>query len=82
LFPETAALKEETQRVVANFVPKLKAWRLTFTFPLINHARHVCFLVNANKQGELVERVIKGDPQFPASRVNPTAGKLTWMLGS
>ena len=81
LFPETGALNEITQRVVANFVEKLNTWRLTFTFPLINHARHVCFLVNANKQGKLVDRVIKGDPQFPASRVNPTAGKLTWILG-
>src|SRR2546430_17667865 len=50
LFPGTAALNEATRRVVANFVSKLNAWRLTFTFPLVNHARHVCFLVNASKQ--------------------------------
>ena len=81
LFPGTAALEETTRRVVANFVSKLNAWRLTFTFPLINHARHVCFLVNANKQAKLIDRVIKGDPQFPASRVNPFAGELTWIIG-
>jgi len=81
LFPGTAALEETTRRVVANFVPKLNAWRLTFTFSLINHARHVCFLVNANKQAKLIDRVIKGDKQFPASRVNPFAGELTWMIG-
>jgi 6-phosphogluconolactonase len=81
LFPETAALNEMSQRVVANFVAKLNAWRLTFTFPLINHARQVCFLVNAKKQPELIERIIKGDQQYPAARVNPTAGKLTWILG-
>ena len=81
LFPETAALNEMTQRVVANFVPKLNAWRLTFTFLLINHARHVCFLVNAKKQPELIEKIISGDQQYPAARVNPTNGKLTWILG-
>ena len=81
LFPETAALNETTRRVAANFVPKMSAWRLTFTFPLINHARHVCFLVNASKNPELIDRVIKNDPKFPASRVNPTTGKLTWILG-
>ncbi len=81
LFPGTAAPNETTQRVVANFVPKLNAWRLTFTFPLINHARHVCFLVNAKKQPELIERIINGDQQYPAARVNPTAGTLTWILG-
>jgi 6-phosphogluconolactonase len=81
LFPGTAALNEMTQRVVANFVPKFNTWRLTFTFPLINHARHVCFLVNAKKQPELIDRIINGDTQYPAARVNPTAGKLTWILG-
>jgi len=81
LFPDTVALNEATRRIVANFVAKLNTWRLTFTFPLINHARNVCFLVNASKQAKLIDRVIKGDPQFPSARVNPTAGKLTWMLG-
>ena len=81
LFPETAALEETARRVVANFVPKLNVWRLTFTLPLINQARHVCFLVNAAKHADLIERVLKGDSQFPASRVNPSAGKLTWIIG-
>jgi len=81
LFPETAALNEMNQRVVANFVAKLNTWRLTFTFPLINHARHVCFLINGKKNQKLIEAVIAADQQYPAARVNPTSGKLTWMLG-
>jgi 6-phosphogluconolactonase len=67
--------------VLANFVPKLKAWRLTFTFPMINRARHICFLVNATKQADLIERVLAGDQQFPASRVQPATGDLTWIIG-
>jgi 6-phosphogluconolactonase len=81
LFPGTAALEETTRRVVANFVPKFNAWRLTFTFPLINQARKICFLVNAAKHADLIERVLKGDVQYPASRVNPSAGDVTWILG-
>lgn len=81
LFPGTAALEETSRRVAANFVPKFNSWRLTFTFPLINQARHVCFLVNSAKHAELVESVQKGDAKFPASRVNPNAGDLTWILG-
>jgi 6-phosphogluconolactonase len=80
LFPDTAALDETVQRVVANFVPKLNTWRLTFTFPLINHARHVCFLVNANKNQKLIEAVIAGDQQYPAARVSPASGRLIWIL--
>ena len=81
LFPGTTALDEMTRRVVANFVPKLNAWRLTFTFPLINHARHILFLVGASKSPELIERVLAGDPQFPAGRVHPVAGEVTWIIG-
>src|SRR5438874_13244552 len=67
LFPGTAAFEETTQRVVANFVPKLDAWRLTFTLPLINQARHICFLVDARKKADIIERVLEGDLQLPAS---------------
>jgi len=81
LFPGTAALNETTRRVVANFVPKLNAWRLTFTFPLINHARYILFLVGASKSPQLIEHVLAGDPQFPAARVNPIAGDVTWIIG-
>ena len=81
LFPETAALDEMTRRVVANFVPKFNAWRLTFTFPLINHARHILFLVGASKNPALIERVLAGDQKFPAGRVNPVAGEVTWIIG-
>jgi 6-phosphogluconolactonase len=80
LFPGTAALNESSRRVVANFVSKLNAWRLTFTFPLINHARKICFLVNAAKNMDLIERVLQGDAQYPAARVMPSAGDLTWII--
>jgi 6-phosphogluconolactonase len=74
-------LEESIRRVVANFVPKLNAWRLTFTYPLINHARHILFLVGATKSPELIERVLDGDPQYPAARVSLSAGELTWIIG-
>jgi 6-phosphogluconolactonase len=80
LFPGTVALGEMTRRVVANFVPKLNTWRLTFTFLLINHARHILFLVGASKNPELIERVLAGDQKFPAARVNPVAGEVTWII--
>jgi len=81
LFPGTAALEEETRRVVANFVPKFNSWRLTFTLPLINQARHVCFLADAHKNAALLEKVLAGERQFPAARVEPVDGDLTWILG-
>src|SRR5438128_5218573 len=81
LLPGTAALDETTRQVVANFVPKLDSWRLTFTFPLINQARHILFLVGAAKNPGLIERVLGGDQQYPAARVDPSSGEVTWMIG-
>jgi 6-phosphogluconolactonase len=80
LFPGTAALEEMTRWVVANFVPKFNSWRLTFTYPLINAARHICFLIGAGKSPELIDRVLKGDREFPAARVYPSAGNVTWII--
>ncbi len=81
LFPGTAALKEQVRRVVANFVPKFDCWRLTMTLPLLNHSRHVLFLVNGEKSPELLEQVLNGVEEFPASKVNPPNGQLTWVIG-
>ena len=81
LFPGTAALEERSRKVVANFVPKFDAWRITFTYPLINQARHVCFLANANKNPSLLQKILEGAEEFPAARVAPVNGDLTWILG-
>jgi 6-phosphogluconolactonase len=79
LFPGTAALAETARKAVANFVPKLNEWRLTFTFPLIAQARAVCFLVDGTKHRELIDQVIAGEMQYPAAHV--TADEVTWIIG-
>ena len=33
------------------------------------------------ESAQLIERVLTGDRQFPAGRVNPSAGEVTWMIG-
>lgn len=81
LFPGTPVLEEKVRRVSANFVPKLDSWRITFTFPLLSQARHVCFLVNANKNTTLLEKVLAGDQEYPAARIEPVDGDVTWILG-
>ncbi|MEP6976353.1 MAG: 6-phosphogluconolactonase [Spartobacteria bacterium] len=82
LFPGTAALAEEVRPVLANFVPKFEAWRLTMTLPLLNQSRQVLFLIKGDKNPELLERVLAGAEEYPASRVAPTNGQLTWMIGA
>jgi 6-phosphogluconolactonase len=79
LFPGTAALAETERNVVANFIPKFEASRITFTFPLINAARHVCFLVNDPKKEAVIRAVLRGGSGYPSERVAPA--RLTWLVG-
>ena len=81
LFPGTEALGEQTRNVIQNFVPKFDTYRITFTYPLINAARHVCFLVEGADKKPVVQQVLAGHQEYPSARVSPTDGRLTWLLG-
>jgi 6-phosphogluconolactonase len=81
LFPGTEALKEHTLNVVENFVPKVNMWRVTFTYPLINAARHVCFLLQGADKKPIVDQILAGEGNYPSEGVKPVDGKLTWLLG-
>jgi 6-phosphogluconolactonase len=81
LFPGSAALAESERNVIPAIGPKPPPQRITFTFPLLNSARHVCFLVNdASKEG-VISEVLRGDARHPASRIRPEQGGVTWLLG-
>lgn len=83
LFPGTAALSERREHVVANDVPQLSTRRLTLTFPVLNAARSVVFLVTGEGKAERVAEIFEvrpGAPAFPAGRVRPNPGELLWLL--
>ena len=81
LFPGTAALDENEKWVVENYVPKFDVQRITMTYPLINAARCVMFLITGeDKKGAVVERILAGGPDDPAAGVEPS-GDLYWILG-
>jgi 6-phosphogluconolactonase len=83
LFPETAALRERSRLVVANWVEKLKTSRITFTLPLLNAARCVAFLVSGTDKASVLHEVLEGNApgeQYPAKLVRPADGKLIWFL--
>ncbi|MBZ0294994.1 MAG: 6-phosphogluconolactonase [Anaerolineae bacterium] len=83
LFPETEALDEVDRLVVANYVPKLEAWRITLTTKAINAAHHVAFLVSGHAKASVLQEVLEGPRQareLPSQLINPTSGGLTWFL--
>ena len=83
LFPGTAALRETQRYVVANWVEKLNAWRLTLTAPVINHASRRTFLVTGSRKAQILKEVLQGPYQpevRPAQLVLPEAGALVWLV--
>lgn len=82
LFPGSAALEETSRLVVANWVEKFKSHRITFTFPVLNNAAEVLFLVSGQEKADIVQRVFeaKNDPPLPSQRVQPVNGKLLWLF--
>lgn len=83
LFPETSALSESEKLTAANWVEKLNDFRLTMTFPLINNARSIIFLVSGAEKAKTVKEVLRGRYQpekFPAQSVKPENGSLIWLL--
>jgi len=83
LFPGTTALHEARHRCVANYVEKLKTWRVTMTAPFINRAAAVMFLVSGADKAQRVAEVISGprDPdRLPSQLISPTSGRLIWLL--
>ena len=81
LFPGSPALKETVRNVIPATGPKPPPQRITFTLPLINAARHVCFLVNDPAKDAMVKEVISGNASLPSAHVKPASGRLTWLLG-
>ena len=83
LFPGSPALNEPLRWVLAVEVPAEPPGRLTLTYPVINSARNVFFLVEGAKKREIVS-AIRRDPElenspFPAARVRST-GRVIWFL--
>jgi 6-phosphogluconolactonase len=83
LFPETAALDEKVKWVVANWVAKFASWRITITFPVINHARAVAFLVTGRDKAPIIKKIVNGSGDllhYPVQRVDPHKGHKIWFL--
>jgi 6-phosphogluconolactonase len=83
LFPGTDAVAEISKPVTAVFVPRLDKWRVTLTFPVINSASKVAFVVAGKSKAQIIENLLKlhkPDPQWPASMVQPQSGVLFWLM--
>jgi len=79
LFPHSQALDENRRWVVANPVAGLDTTRLTLTYPVLNAAGEVIFLVCGDDKAATLQAVLEGpfEPRrLPSQAVRPAAGAL------
>jgi len=83
LFPHTPALHELGRLVTANHVEAKDTWRITLTWPVINHAAEVFFLVSGEDKARILREVMMGprDPErLPSQLIAPATGILSLLL--
>ena len=83
LFPGTPALDESSRLVTANHVAALGADRITMTYPLLNAARLILFVVAGSEKAAAVRAVLQPDPHapaLPARFVQPEDGGVVWVM--
>ena len=78
LFPGQDALDEQERRCVPTVAPN-NGRRLTLTYPTLNAARHVLFLVLGGDKKPSLDRVRSGS-NLPAGRIEPANGDVTWIV--
>ena len=80
LFPGTAALNENKKLVVDNDVPQLGKKRITLTYPALNSSKEIIFLINDPSKKTILEN-IWNEENFPATKIKPAQGAVTWIVG-
>jgi len=81
LFPGSPALKEVFRPVVAvHAAAAALPQRLTLTFPPINAAARVIFLVAGAEKAKAVKLMLRDGVVLPAAMVRPADGSLTWLV--
>jgi len=83
LFPHSQALTERTRWVVANWVEKLQSQRITLSYPAINAAARVLFMVAGEDKAAPLRDVLEGNAEsedIPARGVAPSTGELSFFV--
>ena len=81
LFPGTAILDECTNSVAAVYVEKLKSWRVSLSFPVLEQARQRLLLVCGKDKADVLEKVFSpaDEQDYPVKRFARRIDSLWFM---
>lgn len=83
LFPGSAALAEEAHWTAVTARRGEEFSRVTLTFPCLNRAAQVVFLVAGVAKARILHALLAKTPEFaplPARLIQPTDGELVWLV--
>jgi 6-phosphogluconolactonase len=81
LFPGSSVVNERISLVAPVPLNETKHARITLTLPVINHARHILFLVTGKDKAHVLRKIVdEKDGSLPASMVHCKRGSLTFVL--
>lgn len=82
LFPDTPILQERTQPVGSVHVARLDSWRLSLTYPVLNCARQLLFLVAGSDKAAILQQICSSTQEsnpVPVQDIQPQ-GHVEWLL--
>lgn len=83
LFPGDPALNERKRWVLPvqhDKPPPPLVDRLTLTYPVLNFARNIIFIVSGERKAQVLRRILVEREQLPAALVKPVNSQVIWML--
>ncbi len=73
LFPGTCIQHETSLPVAAVYVPRLRTWRISVTYPLLAAADHIVLLAEGDGKAPVLARVFREPPEQPLLPVRRVA---------
>ncbi len=83
LFPHTDALTISDTLVAANYVTQKDTWRMTFTYPCINNAKHIAVYVLGESKKDILHTVLNGEfkpVDYPSQKLGTALSPALWIV--
>lgn len=81
LFPKQAFTYPVQSWVISVKGGNPNVFRLTFTYLVLNSARHILFLVSGKDKAPIIQTLLEDNTvDLPAKNIRPLKGTLTWLL--
>ena len=84
IFPHEMNLWDSSNLCVVATHPETRQMRVSLSGKTINAAKNVAFLVTGAPKAKIIKEIVEDNEnaqeKYPAARVQPTSGNLTWFL--